>query len=258
MFLLLVVIGISIYVWLSIVITVLLVPAQVFLLSYLLMDTHQFYLVTAPPDDAPVTISSYLSSAREIITRAATHLQHIQQRYKTIVDRHWCHVEFAEGDTVFLRVRFARYRFVQGLASTEKLAPRYYGPFQILERLSPVTYRLKLPAATRACDIFHVSLLRAAIEDDAPRDSSFPTDPELFPFLPAAILQVRLLHSRRHRQVQFLVQWDGRPIEEATWEPIDVFYHTPILADQARSLAATIASRDASASLDVPFSDGIS
>ena len=56
----------------------------------------------------------------------------------------------------------------------------------------------------------------------------------------AAILQVRLHHSRRRRQIQFLVQCDGRPVEEATWEPIDVFYHTPSLADQAPALAALV------------------
>ncbi|KAJ7513626.1 hypothetical protein O6H91_23G007600 [Diphasiastrum complanatum] len=144
--------------------------------------------------------------ARELITRASSHLQHVQQRYQTSVDRHRRHVEFQLGDMVCLRLRFARHHFVQGHASTDKLAPRYYGPYRILEVLSPVTYRLQLTASTRACDVFHVSLLRAAIEDDAPCDAECPTAPELFPFLPVAILQVRLYHSRRRRQIQFWVQ----------------------------------------------------
>ncbi|KAJ7245941.1 hypothetical protein O6H91_Y428800 [Diphasiastrum complanatum] len=229
-------IGISTYVWQSIAITALLVPAPALHHFYYLMVLHLFF----PPEDTPVTLSSFLSGARELILQASSHLQQVQQRYQASVDRHRRHVEFHVGDMVYLRLRFAHHHFIQGHASTEKLAPRYYGPYCILEVLSPVTYRLQLPASTRACDIFHVSLLRAAIEDDAPRDAEFPTAPDLFPLLPAAILQVRLHHSRRRRQIQFLVQWDGRPVEEATWEPIDVFYHTPSLADQARALAALV------------------
>ncbi|KAJ7285512.1 hypothetical protein O6H91_Y329800 [Diphasiastrum complanatum] len=108
--------------------------------------------VPLPPDDTPVTIASL-----------TTHLQQVQQRYQTSVDRHRRHVEFRVGDMLYLRLRFARHHFVQGHASTEKLAPRYYGPYCILDRLSPVTYRLQLSDSTQACDIFHVSLLRAAI-----------------------------------------------------------------------------------------------
>ncbi|KAJ7548410.1 hypothetical protein O6H91_07G010900 [Diphasiastrum complanatum] len=142
--------------------------------------------IPLPPEDTPVTLSSFLSGARELILQASSHLQQVQQRYQASVDRHRRHVEFHVGDMVYLRLRFARHHFIQGHASIEKLAPRYYGPYCILEVLSPVTYRLQLPASTRACDIFHVSLLRAAIEDDAPRDAEFPTALDLFPLLPAA------------------------------------------------------------------------
>ncbi|KAJ7513475.1 hypothetical protein O6H91_23G001400 [Diphasiastrum complanatum] len=140
--------------------------------------------IPLPPEDTLVTLASFLSSAHELITRASSHLQHVQQRYQTSVDRHRHHLEFQLGDMVYLRLRFARHHFIQGHASTEKLA----WPYRILEVLSPVTYCLQLPASTRACDVFHVSLLCAAIEDDAPCDAEFPTTPEFFPFLPAAIL----------------------------------------------------------------------
>ena len=47
-----------------------------------------------------------------------------------------------------------------------KLAPRFVGPFEILERIGPVAYRLALPPSlARIHDVFHVSILRQYIPD---------------------------------------------------------------------------------------------
>ncbi|GKF95849.1 hypothetical protein Tco_0288584 [Tanacetum coccineum] len=47
-----------------------------------------------------------------------------------------------------------------------KLAPRYVGPFEILERIGPVTYRLRLPEElSHVHDTFHVSNLKKCLAD---------------------------------------------------------------------------------------------
>ena len=47
-----------------------------------------------------------------------------------------------------------------------KLSPRYIEPYQIIERVVPVAYRLKLPIElTQIHDVFHVSMLRKHILD---------------------------------------------------------------------------------------------
>ena len=45
------------------------------------------------------------------------------------------------------------------------MSPRYCGPFEVLERIGLVAYRLAFPASTRAHNVFHVSLLKKYVHD---------------------------------------------------------------------------------------------
>ena len=87
-----------------------------------------------------------------------------QDMQKKYVDAHRLDHHFSIGDRVFLRVHLRKSPIHYGKGS--KLEPRFVRPFEILDRISSVAYRLALPPSlSHIHDVFHVSMLRQYILD---------------------------------------------------------------------------------------------
>ncbi|XP_024021743.1 uncharacterized protein LOC112091713 [Morus notabilis] len=103
-----------------------------------------------------------------------------------------------------------------------KLAPRYIGPFPIMQRVGVVAYRLALlPELSHVHDVFHVSMLRKYQPDpeavvqwyDVPTQDDMTYDE-----VPVPIID-RKMKSLRHREIPLVkVLWQHHGVEEATWE----------------------------------------
>ncbi|XP_076932542.1 uncharacterized protein LOC143598130 [Bidens hawaiensis] len=104
----------------------------------------------------------------------------------------------------------------------QKLAAKFFGPFQILEKIGPVAYKLILHATFKIRQVFHVSLLKKAVS----RLSETELPPELdmsdsLHPLPHSVLAIRVIREGSDSLEQWLVHWKGQPVDEASWEDAD-------------------------------------
>ena len=89
-------------------------------------------------------------------------LKEVNDRQKSYVDAKRTPREFLVGDKVLLRVKLQKSTIKFG--KNAKLAPRYVGPFEVLEVVNPVAYRIALPPAlAKMHDVFHVPYLKKYI-----------------------------------------------------------------------------------------------
>jgi hypothetical protein len=121
---------------------------------------------------------------------------------------------------VYLRVSLMK--GVKRFGMKEKLAPRYIGPFPILEKCETVAYKLDLPPSLAGVhNIFHVSQLKKCLK--TPVDVLLPEVTPLktdltYPEHLIKILDQKSYVTRRKTIKFFKVQWSHHTEEEATWE----------------------------------------
>jgi hypothetical protein len=85
----------------------------------------------------------FLKEMEEKMLQIKKNLKASQDRQKIDPDKGKTHKEFKVGDHVFLKVKDNK-SFLK-LGNCPKFATRYYGQFEILERIGPVTYMFSFP-----------------------------------------------------------------------------------------------------------------
>ncbi|GKE71763.1 putative reverse transcriptase domain-containing protein, partial [Tanacetum coccineum] len=109
-----------------------------------------------------------------------------------------------------------------------KLAPRYVRPFEIIERVVPVAYRLKLPQElSYVHDTFHVSNLKKCLAEpdvQVPLDEIEIDENLRFVEKPIEIVERDVKKLKRRRIPLVKVRWNSRQGAEYTWEREDQFW----------------------------------
>nr|GEV45210.1 ribonuclease H-like domain-containing protein [Tanacetum cinerariifolium] len=102
----------------------------------------------------------------------------------------------------------------------EKLSPKYFGPYQVLERVGKVAYKLELPTTARIHYVFHISQLKKMRNPTITRQelpAGLTEDMELI-LVPDRVEGVREGKSSSKEGREVLIKWKDLPTYEATWE----------------------------------------
>ena len=147
-------------------------------------------------------------------------LQASVDQQKKYTQNHRRPLEFEVSDQVFLNM--SPMRGIMRFGKKGKLSSRYVRPFEIIECIGEVAYRLALlPALSKLHDVFHVLMLKKYLYDPSHGLSyeSLDVDPKLtYEERPIEILD-RKDKVLRNKIVSLVkVLWRNQVVEEATWE----------------------------------------
>jgi hypothetical protein len=103
-----------------------------------------------------------------------------------------------------------------------KLAPRYIGPYPIIDKYGPTSYQVKLPAKLSGVHtVFHVSQLKRCLKPltDVVIEDTIPLEPDLtYKAYSIMVLNQQDRVTRNKTTRFYKIQWNDHSEDEATWE----------------------------------------
>ena len=146
--------------------------------------------------------------------RARQHAQELMIKAQQSWVKHKDTPKYQDGDLVWLEGRHLRTN-----QPATKLVPKRHGPFPIIQVMSPVNYRLKLPMQWSIHDVFHIKLLTPYQETNLHGSNYSRPAPDLVDNKEEYEIE-RILDSRQFRRgckKQYLVKWKGYPDSDNEW-----------------------------------------
>ncbi|KAJ9563825.1 hypothetical protein OSB04_008985 [Centaurea solstitialis] len=170
--------------------------------------------------DSQLTGPELIQETTDKIGLIRDRLKAARDRQKSYADNRRKPLEFQVGDRVLLKV--SPWKGLVRFGKRGKLSPRYVGPFEIIERVGPVAYKLRLPEEmSEIHNTFHVSNLKKCITDESqviPLEEVFVDKTLCFVEEPIEILDKEVKKLKRSKIPIVKVHWRSRRGPEYTWE----------------------------------------
>lgn len=126
-------------------------------------------------DDCAIPdLEQWLKDRQLMLQLIQQHLHRASQQMKFQADKNRSFREFQVGDWVYQKLQPYVQTSVARRAS-HKLSFKFYVPYQILQRVGTVAYKLLLPDDCHIHPVVHVSQLRAAVGFSAPAQTTLPS-----------------------------------------------------------------------------------
>ena len=180
-------------------------------------------LCWAEVGDSQLTGPELIHETSEKIVQIRNRMAAARDRQKSYADKRRKPLEFQVNDRVLLKV--SPWKGVIRFGKRGKLNPRYVGPFEIVERVGPVAYRLNLPEELSGVhNVFHVSNLKKCLADETlivPLEEIHVDEQLRYVEEPAEIMEQGEKVLKHNKIPIVKVRWNSRRGPEFTWERKD-------------------------------------
>ncbi|WVZ80782.1 LOW QUALITY PROTEIN: hypothetical protein U9M48_028233 [Paspalum notatum var. saurae] len=161
-----------------------------------------------------------IQDAEQQLRIVQENLRVAQSRQRSYADVRRRDLSFKVDDHVYLKV--SPMRGIRRFNMKGKLAPRYIGPFKILEKKGEVAYRLELPPSLSGVhDVFHLKKCLRVPEEQAPLEGLEVQEDLTYTEHPEKILDTSERNTRNKRIKMCRVQWSHHTEAEAIWKRED-------------------------------------
>jgi hypothetical protein len=135
---------------------------------------------------------------------------------EALADKRHIDQEFKVGDKILLSTKYLNLKHSK---KSRKLLPEWIGPFEVVQVVGPVAFKLKMNPGSRVHPVFHVSLLETYRED-----SRVQTPPPPIELEGALEYEVESILEHQFRGIKnpkayYKGAWKGYGVEHNSWEP---------------------------------------
>ncbi|KAL1224617.1 putative mitochondrial protein [Cardamine amara subsp. amara] len=175
------------------------------------------HLPYLPGESKVAVVSQSLQDRENMLLILKFHLLRAQHRMKQLADQHRTERSFDIGDYVFVKLQPYRQQSVV-MRSNQKLSPKYFGPYKIIDKCGEVAYKLELPSGSAIHPVFHVSQLKVLVGDVHTTTQLPSVLLDVLQKEPERVIQRKMVQRQGHAATMVLIKWTNEPVEEATWE----------------------------------------
>jgi hypothetical protein len=119
-------------------------------------------------------VEDHIENQQQVLSNLKDNLTMAQNCMKQQADQHRSEKSFEVGNWVFLRIQPYKQMSLKQANKDNKLSPKYYVPYKVLQKIGTMAYKLEFPASSRVHPVLHVSCLKKVIGDNIPVQTIFP------------------------------------------------------------------------------------
>lgn len=176
--------------------------------------SHLPYL---PGESKVEVVARSLQEREDMILLLQFHLLRAQHRMRQNEDLHRTERSFEIGEYVFVKLQPYRQQSTV-MRSNNKLSPKFFGPYKIIDRCGSVAYKLELPPSSLIHPVFHISQLKVLVGNVQTTQHLPTVISDVLIKEPEAILERKMVKRQDKAATKVLVKWRNLGEEEASWE----------------------------------------